>query len=107
LFLHLTTAAQLGGLEMAYFAKVENNIVTDVISINNLICGEPQLAFPATEPLGQAYIADVLQFDGEWLQCSYNANFRGAYPGITWLYNPELDIFEAPFSTDNPPIPEA
>ena len=92
---------------MAYFAKIENNIVTQVIGINNQQCGEPQLQFPETEPLGQAYIANVLQFDGEWLQCSYNANFRGAYPGITWLYNPELDIFEAPFPTDNPPTPEA
>jgi hypothetical protein len=81
---------------MAYFAKVENNIVTDVISVNNEICGEPQLQFPATEPLGQTYIANVLQFDGEWLQTSYNGAYRGTYAGIGYTYDAALDEFVAP-----------
>ena len=81
---------------MAYFAKVENNIVTQVVSISNQQCGEPQSLFPDTEPIGQAFIADVLNISGKWLQCSYNANFRGAYPGIGWVYDSELDEFIAP-----------
>ena len=81
---------------MAYFAKVENDIVTDVISVNNEICGEPQLQFPATEPLGQTYIADVLQLDGGWLQCSYTGAYRGVYPGISYTYDAALDEFVAP-----------
>jgi hypothetical protein len=85
---------------MAYFAKVENNIVTDVISVNNEICGEPQLQFPATEPLGQTYIADVLQFVGEWLQTSYNGAFRGTYAGIGYTYDAALDEFVAPPATE-------
>ena len=84
------TAAQSDGLDMAYFAKVENNIVTEVISINNQICGEPELLFPATEPLGQTYIADVLQFAGLWLQTAYSGIYRGCYAGIGYTFNSSL-----------------
>lgn len=81
---------------MAYFAKIEDNIVTQVLSVSNHQCGEPELLFPDTETLGKAFIADVLNISGLWLQCSYNANFRGAYPGIGWVYDAELDEFIAP-----------
>jgi hypothetical protein len=83
---------------MAYFAKVENDVVVEVIGVNNLICGEPELSFPDTEPLGQEYIADILEFAGTWLQTSYNGNFRGTYAGIGYIYNAALDIFVAPLS---------
>ena len=86
----LMTAEQLGGRDMAYFAKVENDVVVEVIGVNNLICGEPELSFPNTELLGQTYIADILKFHGEWLQTSYNGNFRGTYAGIGYTYNPTL-----------------
>jgi len=71
---------------MAYFAKLENNIVTEVISISNDVCGEPTLTFPDTDSAGRAYIANGLKFAGTWAQTSYNANFRSKYAGIgdTW-----------------------
>jgi len=68
---------------MAHFAKVENNIVHQVIVVSNSDCAGGE--FPASEPIGQVFIAS-LNLDGEWLHTSYNANFRGTYAGIgyTW-----------------------
>jgi len=81
---------------MAYFAKLENNIVTEVIAISDDICGEPTLTFPDTEGAGRAFIANTLKFDGLWKQTSYNNNFRGRYAGIGYTYNADLDEFIAP-----------
>ena len=68
---------------MAYFAEIQNNEVMQVIAISNADCQD--LPFPESEPVGQAFIAS-LGIEGEWLQTSYNANFRGCYagPGYTW-----------------------
>jgi hypothetical protein len=81
---------------MAYFAKLENNIVTEVIAISNDICGEPTLTFPETDSAGRAFIANGLKFAGIWLQTSYNGNFRGTYAGIGYTYDEESDTFVAP-----------
>ena len=78
---------------MAHFAKVNNNIVTDVIVVANSDCDN--LEFPESEPVGQAYIAS-LGIEGEWLQTSYSGSFRGCYAGIGYTYNPALDQFEPP-----------
>jgi hypothetical protein len=78
---------------MAHFAKVENNIVDQVIVVANSDCGGGD--FPESEPIGQAFIAS-LGLAGEWLQTSYHANFRGAYAGIGFTYDAELDEFVAP-----------
>ena len=77
---------------MAYFAKIENNIVTQVISVSNDVC---VTEYPESESVGQAFIAS-LNLDGEWLQTSYNNNFRGRYAGIGYTYDAELDEFIAP-----------
>ena len=78
---------------MAHFAKVENSIVTDVIVVANSDCGGGD--FPESEPVGQAFIAS-LGLDGEWLQTSYHANFRGVYAGFGYTYDAELDEFIEP-----------
>lgn len=78
---------------MAHFAKVENGIVTQVIVINNETLGN--LEFPESELVGQEFIAS-LGLDGQWLQTSYNANFRGIYAGAGFTYDSELDVFVAP-----------
>ena len=78
---------------MAHFAEVENNQVLRTINVDNSDCGGGE--FPESEPIGQAFIASI-GLDGEWLQTSYNANFRGAYCGIGWTYDPDLDVFVAP-----------
>ena len=81
---------------MAYFAKIEDNIVTQVISVSNNVCGEPTLDFPDTDAAGRAFIANTLKFDGVWKQTSYNGNFRGIYAGIGYTYDAVNDVFVAP-----------
>ena len=67
---------------MAHFAKVENGIVSQVIVVNNAVIldenGQEQ------ESIGAAFCNDLL--GGEWVQTSYNANFRGRFanPGDIW-----------------------
>lgn len=78
---------------MAHFAKVQNNIVEQVIVVANEDCGGGD--FPESEPIGQAFIAS-LGLSGEWLQTSYNANFRATYAGIGFVYDEESDTFVAP-----------
>ena len=79
---------------MAHFAQVdEYQIVRSVIVINNSDCGGGE--FPDSEPIGQAFIASI-GIDGEWLQTSYNGNFRGTYAGQGMTYDPTLDEFVSP-----------
>lgn len=78
---------------MAHFAQVKNNEVIGVIVIANSDCGG--LEFPESEPIGQAFIAS-LGLEGEWLQTSYNNNFRGTYAGIGFVYDEVSDTFVAP-----------
>lgn len=78
---------------MAHFAKVKNNIVSEVIVVSNADCGG--LEFPDSEPVGQAFIAS-LGLEGEWLQTSYSGSFRGRYAGIGFLYDEVSDTFVAP-----------
>jgi hypothetical protein len=74
-------------LTMAHFAQVTNNIVNEVIVVANDDCNN--LPFPESEPVGQAFIAS-LGIVGEWLQTSYNGNFRGTYAGIGFIYDASL-----------------
>jgi hypothetical protein len=60
---------------MAHFAKIESNIVTEVIVAE------------------QAHI-DTLS--GTWVQTSYNASIRKNYAGIGYTYDPTKDAFIAP-----------
>lgn len=78
---------------MAHFAKVENNIVYQIIVVGDADCGGGE--FPQSEPTGQAFIAS-LGLEGTWLQTSYNNNFRGTYAGIGFIYDEESDTFVAP-----------
>lgn len=82
---------------MAHFAKVQNNIVTEVLVVANSDCGGGD--FPASEPVGQAFLAS-LGLEGEWKQTSYNSNFRGGYASIGWTYDSVNDVFVAPVSPD-------
>ncbi len=78
---------------MAHFAKVDNGIVQTVIVVSNDDCGGGD--FPASEPVGQAFIAS-LGLTGTWLQTSYHANFRSKYAGIGDSYVAESDEFVSP-----------
>jgi hypothetical protein len=89
---------------MAYFAKLENNTVVQIISVSNDVCGEPTLTFPDTDAAGRAFIANSLKLQGVWKQTSFNSSFRGRFAGLGYGYSSELDEFIAPpvEETDEP-----
>jgi len=79
---------------VAHFAQIdEYQIVRNVIVIDNSDCAGGD--YPDSEPIGQAFIA-AIGIDGEWLQTSYNNNFRGTYAGQGMTYDPTLDEFVSP-----------
>ena len=83
---------------MAHFAKIDNGIVSQVIVVNNETLGN--LEFPASEPVGQEFIAS-LGLDGTWKQTSYNATFRGKYAGAGDTYDEANDVFVSEVTNDN------
>ena len=82
---------------MAHFAQVQGNIVRNVIVVNNSDCGGGD--YPDSEPIGRAFIASI-GIDGDWLQTSYNGNFRGQYAGQGMTYDPVLDEFVSPIQLE-------
>jgi hypothetical protein len=65
---------------MAHFAQINTQkMVIEVIVIAN--AEVDNLPFPESEPVGQAFIASC-NISGDWLQTSYNGNFRNIYAGI-------------------------
>jgi hypothetical protein len=92
-----TILEQLSGKVMGYFAHINDlGIVEEVISINNLVLGEPANTFPGTEPIGVDFISNTLQLGGVWKQTSYNKSFRKNYAGIGYSYDSTRDAFIAP-----------
>ena len=64
---------------MSHFAKIDNNIVTQVIVAE------------------QDFINSGLVGDSfNWVQTSYNGNFRKNYAGIGYTYDSTRDAFIAP-----------
>ena len=84
---------------MAHFAQVQDGIVRNVIVVNNSDCGGGE--YPESEPIGQDFIA-LIGIEGEWLQTSYNNNFRGQYAGQGMTYDPTLDEFVSPQEEEPP-----
>lgn len=75
---------------MAHFAKIENNKVAQVIVVNNEEVPD--------EATGIAFCKSVFGQDTEWVQTSYNNNFRGTFAGIGYTYDGEK--FVAPEPTE-------
>jgi len=70
---------------MAHFAKVnDNNIVEQVIVVDNKNA--------ETEQQGKDFIASI-GLEGNWIQTSYNRNFRNQFAGIGDIYDSENDMF--------------
>ena len=76
---------------MAHFARIQDSIVREVIVINNEVLENKP--FPQSEPIGIAFCKSLYGADTNWLQTSYNSNFRGRYAGIGSIYNQVLDKF--------------
>jgi len=79
---------------MAHFAKVDNGVVSQVIVVSN--------DDAPTEAAGKAFIASI-GLAGEWVQTSYNANFRSKYAGIGDIYDAVNDVFVAPVTESETP----
>jgi len=76
---------------MAHFAEIDsNNIVTRVLVVAN-----------EQEHRGQDFLANDLGLGGNWIQTSYNANFRKHYAGISYSYDAQLDAFIPPKCHDS------
>lgn len=80
---------------MAYFAQIdEDGTVLQVISVSNADAPDP--APVNSEPLGQAFISDVLGLPGEWRQTSFSGSIRKRFAGIGYTYDVERDAFIEP-----------
>lgn len=79
---------------MAHFARLENNIIKEVIVVNNEVLENKP--FPESEPIGIAFCKSLYGDNTEWLQTSYNENFRGKYAGVGMSYDPIKDEFVTP-----------
>jgi hypothetical protein len=80
---------------MAHYARVIDGVVVKVhVLANPVLLDEDGVE---QEALGQAFLADLHGYNpDELVQCSYNANFRGVYPGPGYTYDPVADLFIAP-----------
>jgi hypothetical protein len=96
---------------MAYFAQIdENNVVLQVIAVSNADAPDPA----PNDQAGQQFLAS-LGLGTNWIQTSYNHNFRKQYAGPGYTYSHEHDVFIGPqpfpsWSLDEqfdwqPPIP--
>lgn len=80
---------------MAHFAKLdENNVVVDVVVVSNEAINN--LPFPQSEPVGIEFLHLLYGDNAVWKQTSYNGNFRGAYAGIGFIYDPAAAKFVDP-----------
>jgi len=78
---------------MAHFALVdETNTVQEIIVVDNSNLVDSNGY--ESETVGAKYCSNIKP--GRWVQCSYNNNFRGIYPGIGSLYVEDDDIFLPP-----------
>jgi hypothetical protein len=89
---------------MAHFARLEGNIVSEVIVVNNEVIHN--LPFPESEPIGVAFCKSLFGEETEWKQCSYNASFRENYPGPGYWFMPDLNLPDGAFIPEPQPDPE-
>ena len=78
---------------MAHFAKVVDGVVEKVTVVSNdvMLDGEGV----EQESLGQAFLNELFG-EATWVQCSYNSNMRGHFPGVGALYDSTNDVFHVP-----------
>lgn len=71
---------------MAHFAEIdERSIVIRVLKVPD-----------EEEARGQDYLAIDMGLGGEWIQTSYNGNFRKNYAGPGYIYMLDGDMFVPP-----------
>jgi len=80
---------------MAHYARVVNGQVVKIHVVNNSVITDRN--GKEIEKRGQTFLAKLHGYNSaELIQCSYNGNFRGNYPGVGWTYDSAADIFVQP-----------
>ena len=80
---------------MAHFAQIDSdNIVRQVIVVNNEVLHDDKGV--EQESIGVAFCQSLFGSDTNWVQTSYNGNFRGRYAGAGMTYDPIKDEFIIP-----------
>jgi hypothetical protein len=77
---------------MAHFVQMNENTCGQVIVVNNEVLENKP--FPESEPIGIAFCKSLYGKNTEWLQTSYNGNFRGKFAGAGMKYDPIKDEFD-------------
>ena len=88
---------------MAHFAKIENDVVVQVIVVDNKDTADANGV--EKEYIGAAFCERLL--GGTWKQTSYNGNFRKNYAGLGYTYDPQRDAFIPPKPTPDAVLDEA
>ena len=81
---------------MAHFAELDNNnLVLRIVVISNDDVNKNGGDQSETAALA---VEQIVPFSNgvKWVQCSFNGNFRGKYPGVGFTYDIEKDKFIAP-----------
>jgi len=90
---------------MAHFAKVNSSgMVEQVVVVNNDVLHDENGI--EQESIGVAFCQSLFGADTEWIQTSYNGNFRGRFAGVGMTYDPikdEFVVLEAPAPVDSTP----
>ena len=101
---------------MAHFAQIgyENKVLrVDVVRNEDILDGNGN----ESEEIGIQFLKSVHGHLTNWIQTSYNSNFRCRYAGIGMVYDNQHDVFLLPqpysswtLNTEtyewNPPVPE-
>ena len=88
---------------MAHFAKIENDVVVQVIVVDNKDTADASGV--EKEYIGAAFCERLL--GGTWKQTSYNGNFRKNYAGLGYTYDSVRDAFIPPRPSDDATLDEA
>lgn len=84
---------------MAHFAQIDSdNIVRQVIVVNNEVLLDDKGI--EQESIGVAFCQSLFGADTQWVQTSYNGNFRGHYAGTGMVYDKVKDEFIIPAPVD-------
>lgn len=76
---------------MAHFAQLdESNLVVRTIVVNNEVILVDGVE---VEQVGKDFCRSLYGQDTNWVQCSYNENFRAIFPSHGDSYDPVNDVF--------------
>ena len=82
---------------MAHFAEIDSNL--DNVVLRVLVIGNDDILDEngeENEAIGIAYCKSLFGEETEWVQTSYNNNFRKNYAGAGWMYDEGRDAFIPP-----------